>query len=61
MISFGRTNGATYTLYFTNSAGLRQPVAAWPFSPSTVTGDGTTKQFVDPITSANRFYRVVAQ
>lgn len=60
-ISFGTTNGATYTLYFTNSAGLTQPASTWPSSPSTVTGDGTTKQFVDPITSSDRFYRVGAQ
>ncbi|SPE55819.1 exported hypothetical protein [Verrucomicrobia bacterium] len=59
-ISFGTTNGATYTLYFTNSAGLRQPVANWPSSPTTIIGDGTTKQFVDPLTSANRFYQVGA-
>jgi hypothetical protein len=57
-ISFATTNGATYTLYFTNSAGLARPVAAWPSSPTTVSGDGTTKHFTDTATDANRFYRV---
>lgn len=59
-ISFLSTNGATYTLYFTNSAGLTQPTATWPSSPTTVTGDGTTKQFVDSIANGTRFYRVGA-
>src|SRR5262249_14912636 len=28
-ISFGTTNGATYTLYYTNTAGLTAPIANW--------------------------------
>lgn len=59
-ISFASTNGATYTLYYTNSAGLTQPVSKWPSSPTTITGDGTKKAFVVPLTSANSFYRVSA-
>lgn len=61
LISFASTNGATYTLYSTNSAGLTQPVSSWPSSPGTIAGDGTTKAFTVPLSKANSFYRVGAQ
>jgi len=60
IISFATTNGATYTLYFTNSVGLTHAASNWPSSPTTLTGDGTTKQFVDPANNPNRFYQVGA-
>lgn len=60
-ISFASTNGATYRLYFTNSAGLKVPVTNWPSMSTTVTGDGTTNSFSDITTDPNRFYRVVAE
>lgn len=60
-ISFGTTNGATYTLYYTNGAGINARVAVWPSLPSTVTGDGSTKSFTDSSTDADRVYRVSAQ
>jgi hypothetical protein len=60
-ISFTTTNGATYTLYYTNSAGLSQPVRAWPSLPNTVAGDGSTKTFNDNSADQERFYRVGAQ
>jgi hypothetical protein len=60
-ISFGSTNGATYTLHYTNSYGLNSSVSTWPVSPSTVTGDGSMKSFTDTSTDADRFYRVSAR
>jgi hypothetical protein len=60
-IFFTTTNGTfTYTLYYTNSAGLTSSVTNWPASPSTLTGDGNTDHFSDTTTDANRFYRVSA-
>jgi hypothetical protein len=58
-ISFATTNGATYTLYYTNVAGLSAPVSSWA-SLGTLVGDGTTKSFTDAISDAVRFYRVGA-
>jgi len=60
-ISFATTNGATYTLYYTNLTGLSQPPANWPSAPSTISGDGTTKAFIDSTTDPDRFYRVGAR
>jgi len=57
-VSFGTTNGPTYTLYFTNSAGLTTPVSNWPSSSTTVTGDGNNHSIQDTTTDAARFYRV---
>jgi hypothetical protein len=57
-ISFGTTNGATYTLYYTNAAGLTQPVANWPASVTTITGDGNTNSFTDSSSDPMRIYRV---
>ena len=59
-ISFGTTVGATYTLYYTNAAGLSAPVSSWPTASTTVTGDGTPKQFTDTSADGSRFYRVGA-
>jgi len=59
-VSFATTNGATYTLYYTNTAGLNAPVANWFSSPTTITGDGNTKSFLDTSTDTDRVYRVGA-
>lgn len=59
-IYFTTTNGPTYTLHYTNSAGLSQPVANWPSSPTTLTGNGSTTNLTDITSDANRFYRVSA-
>lgn len=59
-ISFTTTNGATYTLLYTNSAGIKQPESTWPTNTTTVTGDGTTKSFNDTTTDPNRVYGVSA-
>jgi hypothetical protein len=60
-ISFPSANGAVYTLYYTNSAGLTRPVSTWPTSPTTITGDGFVKTFTNSPGDAERFYRVGAQ
>lgn len=59
-ISFGSTNGATYSLYYTNAAGLGAPLTSWSSLPSTVTGDGSIKSFSDTSTDADRVYRLSA-
>ena len=60
-VSFTTTNGSySYNLCYTNANGLTTPVANWPTLPTTVTGDGTTKQLPDTTTDTNRFYRVSA-
>jgi hypothetical protein len=59
-IYFGTTNGATYTLYYTNSTGLAQPVNTWPSSPNTLVGNGATNSITDTSSDPNRFYRVGA-
>jgi hypothetical protein len=60
-VFFTTTNGTfTYTLYYTNSAGLTTSVTNWPASPTTLTGDGSTDHLSDTTTDANRFYRVGA-
>jgi hypothetical protein len=58
-ISFGTTNGASYTLYLTNSAGLSQHITNWP-SAGSLTGDGNTDSFTDTTADPNRFYTVGA-
>jgi hypothetical protein len=60
-ISFPSANGAVYTLYYTNAAGLTRPVSTWPTSPTTITGDGSVKTFTNSPGDAERFYRVGAQ
>jgi hypothetical protein len=60
-ISFVSSNSVTYTLFFTNSAGLTTPIANWPSLPGTITGDGTIKSFLDVTADPNRIYGVGAQ
>jgi hypothetical protein len=61
LISFSSANGATYTLYYTNSAGLTQPTITWPSLPTTIIGDGSVKTFTNSAGDAPRYYRVGAQ
>jgi hypothetical protein len=58
-ISFASSSGVTYTLLYTNEAGLGSPISNWPSRPGAITGDGTTKSFEDTTTDAVRFYRVL--
>lgn len=50
----------TYSLHYTNAAGLAAPIADWPVAGATVTGDGANKQLSDTTTDEARFYRVSA-
>ncbi len=60
-ISFTTTNGGfTYSLYYTNAAGLTASVTNWPHS-ATVTGDGSIKTLNDTTTDAIRFYSIGVQ
>jgi hypothetical protein len=59
-ISFLTTNGATYTLYYTNSAGTRTSVSGWPTNSTTITGNNATNSFVDTTSDSSRIYRVGA-
>jgi hypothetical protein len=56
-ISFASTNGSTYTLYATNSVGLKTAVTKWP-SLGSQGGNGGVLTFQDTITTSNRFYAV---
>jgi hypothetical protein len=60
-ISFVSTNNATYTLYYTNLSSLIAPISTWPSQAGTISGDGTTKTFMDTTTDSDRVYRVGAQ
>jgi hypothetical protein len=60
-ITFLSTNQATYTLLYTNVAGIRAPSSDWPSLPGAITGDGSVKTFHDATTDASRIYRVLAQ
>jgi hypothetical protein len=58
-IYFTTTSGSfTYTLYYTNAAGLTAPITNWTSSPTTLIGNGNTNSLSDTSTDANRFYRI---
>lgn len=58
-IFFTTTNGTyTYSLCYTNSAGLNTSVSNWPASPNTIIGNGATNQLSDTTTDPFRFYRI---
>jgi len=59
-ISFTTANGAfTYTLYYTNSAGLTAPLTSWAASTTTLVGNGNTNSLTDTTAATtNRFYRI---
>ena len=57
---FTTTNGASYTLFFTNSAGLNAPASTWPSSPDTIVGTGGPGTLTDTSSDADRFYRIGA-
>ncbi len=59
-ISFGTTNGATYNLIYTNTAGLSAARSNWPSLGSPITGNGSTMNFTDTTATSNRFYSVTA-
>jgi hypothetical protein len=57
LISFLSANSATYTLYYTNSTGLKASMSTWATAGS-LSGDGTSKTFTNSSPDANRFYGV---
>jgi hypothetical protein len=59
-ISFTTTKGATYSLFYTNSAGLNSPTTNWPSLPGTITCTGSDTNFQDADFGSNRFYRIGA-
>ncbi len=60
-ITFLSTNQATYTLLYTNTAGLSAPSSTWPSLPGAITGNGSRQTFQDTTTDTTRVYRVQAQ
>jgi hypothetical protein len=60
-IRFGSASNVTYTLCFTNAAGLGAPVSNWPSLPGAISGNGGTTNFQDTTTDAMRIYRVREQ
>ncbi|HEU6447315.1 MAG TPA: hypothetical protein VFV23_02615 [Verrucomicrobiae bacterium] len=61
-VFFATTNGSfTYSLYFTNSSGLKTAVTNWPKSLTTVIGNGLTNSLSDTTTATNRFYSIGVQ
>ena len=62
VISFTTTNGASYSLRYTNGLGLASSVATWPVKPNVVIGDNGTKSIQDdPGSETDRFYVVEAK
>jgi hypothetical protein len=57
-ISFTSTAYGTYTLYYTNAAGLTAPVPTWATVSTNIIGDGTVKTFQQSISGAGTFYTV---
>ena len=57
-ISFTTTNGATYSLLYTNAAGLNTPASNWPSLPATLLGNGNPGSLSDTSSDPDRFYRV---
>jgi hypothetical protein len=61
-IYFTTASGSfTYTLYYTNSAGVSAPLSQWAASPATLIGDGSTDHLSDTTTDTDRFYRIGVQ
>ncbi len=58
-IYFSTTNGANYSLCYTNASGLTAPAANWPVAASLV-GNGATNSLSDATTDPVRFYRIIA-
>ena len=58
-ITFTTVSGGTYTLLYTDSAGLATPVSTWT-SGNSIAGDGTNKSLSDTSTGTVRFYAISA-
>jgi hypothetical protein len=57
-VSFPSTANGTYTLFYTNTAGLTSPVSAWAAVSTNIIGDGTVKSFQQTISGKGTFYAV---
>jgi hypothetical protein len=57
-VSFPSTANGTYTLYYTNAAGLAAPVSTWSAVSTNIIGDGTVKSFQQSISGTGAFYSV---
>jgi hypothetical protein len=57
-VSFPSTANGTYSLHYTNSAGLTAPVSTWATVSTNIVGDGTVKSFQQPISGPGFFYTV---
>jgi hypothetical protein len=57
-ISFPTTSGATYTLFYTNIAGIGSPLSSWATSTTNIVGDGTVQYFQDSAATTGRVYSV---
>ena len=55
-LSFPSFAGVSYTLRYTNVAGLRSPISTWTIAPGNVTGNGGVLTLNDSTTDTNRFY-----
>jgi hypothetical protein len=60
-ISFSTASGHTYSLLFTNSAGLLAPISKWPVAANTILGSGTTESLTNITASPTTFYIIKAQ
>jgi hypothetical protein len=58
LVSFPSTLNGTYSLHYTNMAELAAPVSTWPTVSTNITGDGTVKTFLQPISGAGTVYSV---
>jgi hypothetical protein len=57
-ILFLSTANGTYTLYYTNAAGLTSPVSTWATVGTNIIGDGTVKSFQQTIGAAGAYYMI---
>jgi hypothetical protein len=60
IISFGTTNGATYTLIYNALSGLTTARSNWPTLGSSIIGTGGTTNFTDTTVTPGRVYSVTA-
>jgi hypothetical protein len=60
IISFGTTNGATYTLHYNTLSGLTTPRSTWPTLGSSIIGTGGTTNFTDTAAASGRVYTISA-
>jgi hypothetical protein len=58
LVSFPSTAGGTYSLHYTNTAGLTAPVSTWTTVNTNIIGDGTVQSFQQTINGAGSVYSV---